>query len=253
MTAARFARRNHGGGHSYLLDGEKVPGVTTVIGALDKPALINWAARQAAELAVNDWDRLATLPIAARLQELQWAHRATNRKAATRGTRIHTFGEHLAHGREVNVPDELRGPVEAYARFLDLWGIESTAIEVPVCHTEYRYAGTADGFVTSPRLGPILLDVKTGSGVFPEVALQLSAYRYANLALIDNAEAPVPEVAACYVAHVLPDDVELVPVSAGETEWRAFLYLQAVHRWRASVKDDPPIGDVLRPENLVTS
>jgi hypothetical protein len=38
-------RVNSGRGHSYLLDGQKVDGVTTVIGnGIPKPALINWAA-----------------------------------------------------------------------------------------------------------------------------------------------------------------------------------------------------------------
>lgn len=38
-----IARRNHGRNHSYTVDGQKVPGVTTIIGnGLPKPALVAW-------------------------------------------------------------------------------------------------------------------------------------------------------------------------------------------------------------------
>ena len=35
-----FTRKNHGDNHSYYLDGVKIPGVTSIIGVLDKPALV---------------------------------------------------------------------------------------------------------------------------------------------------------------------------------------------------------------------
>ena len=68
-------RRNHGRGHSYLLDGEKVPGVTTLISnGFPKSALINWAARTVAARAVDGWDELAELPVSERLRTLEKAH-----------------------------------------------------------------------------------------------------------------------------------------------------------------------------------
>ena len=54
MTAPKLTRRNYGKGHSYYLDGEKIPGVTSVLGdGLAKPALINWAAKTVAGYAVE--------------------------------------------------------------------------------------------------------------------------------------------------------------------------------------------------------
>jgi hypothetical protein len=47
-------RKNHGRGHTYYINGTKVDGVTTIIGnGLPKPALVNWAARCAADEAVD--------------------------------------------------------------------------------------------------------------------------------------------------------------------------------------------------------
>ena len=59
-AVADFRRRNYGRGHSYYLGDRRLDGVTTLISnGLPKPALVNWAARTAAEKAVNEWDALA--------------------------------------------------------------------------------------------------------------------------------------------------------------------------------------------------
>lgn len=251
---ARFARRNHGSGHSYRLDGQKIPGVTDTIGVLDKPALKQWAANLAAEEAVDHWDELSQLSMLDRLDRIRYAHKNTLRKASVRGTRIHALGEKIGHGEEVAVPDEYVGPVDAYARFLDRWQITTVHTEIPLCHTGYRYGGTADAVATSPLLcdgRPFVLDVKTGKGVYAETSLQLAAYRFADVALIDGAEVPMPETdARAFVAHVLPDDVELLPVDAGESTWKAFLYCLAISRWKAACKDDPPLGRAVWPETI---
>ena len=154
MTAKpqhRFKRRNYGNSHGYTLDGQKVAGVTTVLGILDKPALVNWAAKQSAGYAIEHWNELAQLPMMERAERIEKARFKTNKAAIVRGHRIHEFGDKLAVGEPVEVPDEYRGPAEAYARFLDAWEIDTIATETPVCHTDYRYAGTFDAVVDSPR------------------------------------------------------------------------------------------------------
>ena len=70
MTS-RLQRRNYGNGHGYQLDGRKVPGVTSITGKLDKPALIGWAARTAAGYAVDHWDELSRKPILERAKEIE--------------------------------------------------------------------------------------------------------------------------------------------------------------------------------------
>lgn len=246
-----FARRNHGAGHSYTLDGEKIPGVTTILNAMAKPALVDWAARTVAEAAVDDWDRWSKLAPSKRFQELSRAHRSSNKAAAARGTRIHALADKLQHEADVEVPDDLRGPVEAVARWLDLWQAETVWSETPVAHTAYRYGGTFDAVLDTPKLGRVLLDFKTGKGVFPETALQLAAYRYADVALVDGEEVDMLEVDRCVVAHVTSDDVETLPVDASEDTWRTFLYLAQVHRWtsvQGDRKTQDAIGQAVWPE-----
>jgi hypothetical protein len=246
-------RSNHGRGHSYKLDGVKVPGVTTILNALPKPALVKWAAEKAADHAINHWDELATLPPSERHKRILRAHREDVTSKGARGTRIHALGDKLAHGEEVKVPDDLRGPVEAYARFLDRWGIRTTATETPIAHTRYRYAGTADLWAGIDRLGVelALVDLKTGSGVYDETALQLAGYLFADLwqpepgdeRTLDAGDLPV------YVAHIGPDDVRLLPVEVDAAVFRSFLYVFEVHKALERLRDERPILPALTAED----
>lgn len=250
----RLERRNYGRGHGYKLDGEKILGVTTAIDVLDKAALRNWYADQAAKRAVDEWDRLAAMPVSERLDYIKRGPRDTVRSAAMRGTEIHRHGQALAEGRETNVPDEYRGPVEAYARWLDEWDVTPFAVETPVASTTHKYGGTADlwGYVGKRDGAFALLDIKSGRGVYDETGLQLAAYRYADLMQPEKGvEIAVPAVDLVYVAHVLPDSVRMLPIVADEGVFRQFLYVLTVARARKSWEDWPLIGAAELPDGEV--
>lgn len=247
----RLKRRNYGRGHGYTIDGEKVLGVTSIIDVLDKPALRNWYAEQAAKRAVDDWDRIAEMPISERLEYIRWGPRDTVRAAAIRGTEIHDLGHKLATGAEVDVPDTHRGPVEAYARWLDEWQVEPIASETPLASITHRYGGTADlwGRVGVRDNGVALLDIKTGKGVYNETALQLAAYRYSELIQPEaGVEIATPEVDLVYVAHVMPDAVRCLPVIADRGTFRDFLYVAQAKRMMNRWDDWPLIGAAATPE-----
>lgn len=225
------------GGHSYDLDGRRIDGVTTAIGkGLPKPALVPWATGAAADFVVEHWDELATDSPSTKISKIKGAPWALRDRAALRGTKIHGYGEDLVHGRAVEIPDEYVGPADAYAKFLDEWKIEPIATETPLANTTHRYGGTADLWATIGVRGhaPALIDVKTGKDAYPDVALQLAAYRYADLWQPDGPTSEnddVPDVDLVFVAHVLPDAVRMLPIVAGPAEHRAFLYVLQTARW----------------------
>lgn len=275
MSEPRFQRHNSGSGHYYTLDGEKISGVTTAIGALNKSALVNWAAKESASFAVDNWDRLSGLGVSQRYEEIRSAKDKRNKDAVVRGNRIHAMAERIAHGEEVDVPKEYVGPVDAYARFLDAWDFETIATETPVCRTDYRYGGTLDAIVESDRFGRVLLDVKTGSGVYDEVGLQLAAYRHADVLLEEVeqtgprggkkpslwVEKPMLSVDTVMVAHVKPDTVDLVPVVADQDVWRTFLYILEVFesytkrtqwKYKGEASFSPLVGKPIYPEEAVS-
>lgn len=225
-------------GRAASFDGTKVERVTDVLNALAKPGLTQWAADCAADYAVDHWDDLAEQATSKRLTSIRYAHRDTVKRAMAAGTDVHKMGEALVAGEPVEPPDELRGMVEAYARFLDEWRIEPVAIETPVAYTgQAPYAGRADLWATIGKRdnARALVDLKTGKAVYAEVCLQLAAYVGADLWHPNgpDSEQPKPDVDLVYVAHIRADTVDMLPVPAALTaaQWRTFRYVQQVSRW----------------------
>ncbi|MGI5485191.1 hypothetical protein [Microtetraspora malaysiensis] len=242
-------RRNHGRGHSYLLDGEKVPGVTTLINnGFPKTALINWAARTVAGHAVDHWDELAERPVSERLRTLEKAHTAVRDAAGVRGTRVHRLAEPLSLGEEVEVPEELAGHVEACVKFLDDWDVRPVIVERPVFSRRHRYGGSPD-LVARLRDGKTwLLDWKTNNkGPYGDMAFQLAAYRYAEIWLDnDGNEIPMPEIDEVGVVWLRADGYDLYPFHADRDVFRQFLYIAQVAQANDACRDYK--GDALIPE-----
>jgi hypothetical protein len=244
-------------GHHYKdARGERVPGVTTIIGdGVPKPALINWAANATAEAAIDQWEDLATLGPAARLKRLQGARYGETDRAKNRGTQVHAAAEKLLAGEAVQVPDEIAGHVEAYAKFLDEFKVEPVHVEFSCVSYRWGYAGTADlcAWLTLPERGRVLTldDLKTSrSGVFGETALQIAAYRFADKWVVDGQEVDPEPVEACYGIHVRADGYDLVPIEAGEQEHKDFLYAARVGQFVARSRE--LIGPAIVPPTMST-
>jgi hypothetical protein len=228
-------RVNRGSGHSYFLDGEPVPGVTTILSnGVPKPALIDWAARETAAYAVNNWDELSREGLAQRLRKIEKGRFQGFREAGARGTAIHGYAARLLGGDEVDVPDTYRDHVDQCLRFLEEWQIAEVAVEVTLINRRWRYMGTAD---LVARAGPDpsvmdywLFDWKTGGGhIYPETALQLAAYANAETWLVPGpngteAEIAAPPIKRAAAVLLRADYYEVVPLDVGESTFRTFLY-----------------------------
>lgn len=231
--------------------GHRIPGVTSITKHLPKDALVNWAANVTAEAAVDRWDELATLAPSARLKELQRARWEVKDAAAGRGTAVHKLAERLVHGEQVAIPEGLEGHVQSYVRFLDEFDVRPILVERTIYSSQHGYCGTLD--LVAELLDPDdpepdpgqrrrqewLLDVKTNrSGIYGETALQLAAYRYADVHLDDDGtEYDMPEVDLCGAVHVRADGYSLIPVEAGPVQHRQFLYVAQVAQFVAGQQD----------------
>ena len=215
--------------HRYKLDGAWVPGVTTLIGkGLPKPAIPYWAAKTVAEWVADNPDLTEDLkrmggrgPAIAFLKELPWQARDT---AAIRGTEVHSLAERLAAGESVDVPEHLAGYVRACVGFLDDWGLQPEVTERPCASRKWAHAGTLDfiGRIADGRR--VIGDWKTSSGVYPEAAIQLSAYRYSEFYVDENdEEQPMPEVDTAVVVHLQDGYYEVHEMKADEDTYKAFL------------------------------
>ena len=253
-----FKRRNYGRSHGYVDgNGQKMPGVTSILSdGMPKQALINWAANATAEYAIDNWDELGDQSVAQRLKTLQGARYSVTDKAKRRGTEVHGYAERLVKGEKVTgIPQELRGHVEAYVRFLDEFEVEPVIVEASIASYKYGYAGTLDlvADLTLPKVKERvrgLWDVKTNEkGIYGETALQLAAYRYADVYLDeDGQEQPMADlgITRCGAIHVTSESARLIPTFSDEQTLRFFRYAQQIAQWSASSRDlvgaevDPP-------------
>lgn len=267
----KIQRKNSGKNHWYIdLDagGERVSGVTTLTGnGLPKPALLNWAADATAAYAVDNWEKLAALPLSERLNLMKKGRYETTDKAKAKGTSVHSMAEHLITGERVVIPDGLEGYVNACVKFLDEFDLRAIHVEAVVYSETHRHVGTLDliGDVRLPDMPEYehirrdeegfsrgLFDWKTSkSGIFGEVALQLAPYRFSEfLILPDGTAVDMPEVDFCAGIHLRADGYSCVPLVCDDDVYRDFLYVKETARIVAGLRD--LVGDPIEPPTAST-
>ena len=235
------SKRNDYDGHRHYTqpwDGQEVPSVTTILDVLDKPALMRWAARRVAEESqaqASRWRAMEPEAAVAALKGIPWADKDN---AAKVGTDAHAFAESclnlerpIAEPTPAEAWDNDRAVKNVVAILTGL-GIEPILIE-PTLYGP-GYAGTADLFAKVNGV-PMLLDWKSASGVYPDNALQLAAYKYSSKAeqpgqqlLIDT-----PQVASCGILHIpKTGSASVVELNVGGVEWTAFLAAKLLWTWQ---------------------
>ncbi len=171
--------------HKYKVysGGDFVPGVTSVIGIVDKPALKWTSAEIAARTAVENISEMRDLEDYVHHCrgefERQW------REKAKRGNRVHEVAEKWARGETAEVPLSDEGFIVALSAFYCDHSPVTVMAERVVIHSLMHYGGRFDAIVEMDG-GRYLIDYKTG-GKYPiDVAMQCAAYMKAMLANYDD-------------------------------------------------------------------
>lgn len=189
----------------YQKDGTHVPGSTTILGMLDKPALLNWAW----ELGMKGED-----------------YRKVRDNAANIGTIAHYLIECHLTGETADLTDYSPANVEkaenaviAYFDFEKAHGLKNIFSEKQLVSEKYLYGGTIDCYAELDGK-PSLLDFKTSKGVFPEMKVQVASY--ANL-LVEHGY-PVESV---HILQINKETGEFVHHRMGDLteEWELFKIL----------------------------
>jgi hypothetical protein len=145
----------------YKVGKRRVPGVTTVLGVLAKPALIHWA-----------WD-LGCQGI---------DYKKFRDSLANAGSLAHYLVQCELTGEEPDTSSYSKEIIDlaenAVLKFYE-WQkhrkIEVVLVEEPLVSEEHMYGGTADCVaVVDGEL--TLIDIKTSKRIYPEMVTQLSAY-----------------------------------------------------------------------------
>jgi len=245
------------GGHSYFLDGVKCDGVTTLLnGGVPKPALTAWAAREVAEFVAGRRGILQALNDEELIDLCKGAPFRERDAAANRGTEVHAYAARLGAGeRDIQVPEELLGHVDAYIAWEAAWQPNNVRTELTVINRQHRYMGTLDWLGELADLGTTLLDIKTGrSGIFAEAGLQAIAYGHCESILEqDGSETPMPHVDTYAGLWLGRDDYEFSILNVGDADFRNFLYAAETARWMTRRAGDravhPVVGAALLPPN----
>ena len=228
-------------GSRFYVDPESnktVPGVTSVLNMLPKDFLKWWAAKLVAETAVEqagNWIGLAMN--GDREGAIDYLKRAPTRNtgaAANRGTEAHDLFEHMSAGvTPTRVHPDMEPFKRWYGEFLDTMQPEFIHLEQTVWNDNPGYAGSFD-WAARIQGELVLGDNKTTrSGVFPETALQLNAYAFADhLMMGDGTRDPNHEYTGAAVLHIVPEGWKLVPVLLDrDVIMPVFEALLKVHTW----------------------
>ena len=182
----------------------EVMSVTSAIGnGYPKPFLIPWAAKVAAECAVDDIDIIKAMidkgDERAAIGHIKNARNRTMGEKADRGTIVHAALEAYiakkpiddvalaAQLTEARVPRTMwkstKGMIEGVIKFLKAEKPTILFSEKTIFSRTYGYAGTADlgamcGIEKEPggKKYPVIIDFKTGKSVYDDTAMQLAAY-----------------------------------------------------------------------------
>lgn len=243
--------KSTGKGRLYTWKNERFWSVTTLLSAVPKPALAPWAAREAAEFAVGNIKQINALirkdQSDAAVQLIKGAPNRGRDRAAKLGTAVHEAVEALILDKPI--PDyegDIAAHMDHFMAFVRDWNVTFEASECQAYSRSEKHAGSFDFIATIPRLeefgyaGPRCIgDVKTGKGVYPEAALQLSAYGNSEfIGLPNGEEVPFPSVDVGVVLHLRPNGYQIVPARIDAEVYRAFLYVREVWRFQNEMAED---------------
>jgi hypothetical protein len=271
---------------------EKFYSVTTILnGGVPKgEALTRWVINQTIDFAINrrkmwnqilDDDPSAEDEVRTLMRQARWK---TTGKAMARGTDLHNFAEAWVKGLPLRTLDpEIQPYANQFQKFCDEFQPEFKAAEASVYNHTYGYAGTLDTILNIAGTD-LLVDYKTtgkdptanSRPPYPEVSLQLAAYRHAEWIAVtptrridgraagryylwddqqDRGE-PMPAVDGAACLMISPYDYRLVTIRTepfeddrGETHdpWKTFLFAREIFRW-AETSSRLVIADNVRPE-----
>jgi len=145
----------------YRIDGIRVPGVTTITGVLNKPALVSWANRMG-------------------LEGIDTRKYVDNR--ASMGTLAHEMVEAFLTGATVDLSEYSQATIDAAENAMlsfHSWAKDHTwkviGVEMKMLSRRWRVGGTCDIYWELDGV-PTLTDLKTGNGIYPDHKCQAMAY-----------------------------------------------------------------------------
>lgn len=159
-------------------DGEMVSGTTTITGILDKPALLNWAAKVEREGLQKCYKNQEYVP-----DKLFYLIQRDT--AANVGSCAHFIAEGWLKNHNCEFQDIEQEMVdkayESFKKFKAYWeasGFEVVHSEIQLVSEKKRYGGTIDIIAKDLQGNLVLVDIKTSGGLYKkDMGLQMAGYK----------------------------------------------------------------------------
>lgn len=201
-----------------LANGTPVPGVTTILGILNKPYLVHWA-----------WE----------LGRQNLDYREVRDTAGDAGTLAHYLIMCLLKGELPDTSEyssvDIQKAKNSLAKFKN-WlkehpSLKPIMIEAALVSEEFRFGGTLDLFAELDGEF-VLVDFKTSKAIYPDMLYQLAAYRK----LLEEQGWPVASARILRIGRDEDEGFEERIKTNLETEWDIFWHCLCIYRIRQAVR-----------------
>lgn len=201
----------------YLKDGTLVPGVTTILQVLNKPALVKWANKMG-------------------LQGIDTSKYKD--KMAEIGTIAHYLIECDVKGEKPILDDYAPADIDkaensllSFYEWQKNHKLEVIFSEKQLVSETYRYGGTVDCYAKLDGKYT-LIDFKTSNAIYPEMIIQLSAYKN----LLEEAGHKVEEVRILRIGRDETEGFEERKETNLEKHFELFLHCLAIYNLKKELK-----------------
>lgn len=200
-----------------LADGTRVPGVTTFIGILNKPALVPWANKMGLQgIDTNKYvDELADAGTLAHSMILNY---------------YHGLDADYSHYSEYQI-DLAQNSFKSFINWEKDHTIEPVVIEQPLVSELYKFGGTPDLLANVDGV-PTLVDFKTGKALYPESSIQVAAYQK----LLEEHEFYSDEVMILRIGRTDDEGFEVKPVKSLEANFVLFTHCLAIYELQKQLR-----------------
>jgi len=200
-----------------VADGTKAPSVTTVLGILNKPALLDWAWR----LGCEGVDYKAVRDNAADIGTLAHYLILCDLKKQKPDTSEYSPAD----------VDKAENCLIKYYGWLKEHPIEPVLVEEPLVSERFGFGGTID-CLAKLNGDLILIDHKTGKSIYDEMFYQLAAYK----ALLNEHGHDIKSCRILRIGRENTGDFEERIINDLDKQWQVFLACLSIYKLKRSIK-----------------
>lgn len=206
--------------HSYFMDGKKMTGCTTILGVLNKPALVGWAARMACDFAsamIESGKTYTQEELTNIFAEAKTAHARKRDEGAQKGTDIHALVEEYVNlmigtqrgiAHQVSYIAEHWEPIIAFVDWAVRENIRFISSEQKLYSKSLFVAGTAD-LIFEKDGKRYIGDIKTYKKIWDRVPF----YQCAGYALMYQSMEHEKELTRIVESDINPEEYKVTPIS----------------------------------------